>query len=379
MRQFTFPLSFGLSVCLLVASELPGARAEDKKQKSERARFETVDQVTLHGTFWPGSKGRKSPCVILLHKLGGKGSHEEGWDLLAEELAKKGFAVLSFDFRGHGGSTSIGDEFWKYRFNRDLVKNYKIGVGAKQPEAITVGDFKPAYWPFLVNDISAARSFLERKNDGGECNISNLILIGAEDGATLGALWLASESRRYRLLPPPAPAARPRLNSKPEGKDVIACVWLSLSTTIGPDRAKTQVANPLRGWLQDAGAIQKIPMAFFYGKEDTDSSRLAQSWLQIVKPNKQPMETVTRAIEGAGKVRGSPLLKVKEDEGTVALLLAENYLSRTILDKYGSSEWEKRETERHPYVWAFRGQQITAKNFDEKAFHPIPLPQFGFR
>ena len=380
MRQFMFPLSFGLSVCLLVAGVLPGARAEDKKQKSERARFTTVDQVELNGTFWPGSKGRKSPCVILLHKLGGKGSHEEGWDLLAEELAKKGFAVLSFDFRGHGGSTVIGDEFWKYRFNRDLVKNYNPRVGAKQPEAINLMDFKLAYWPFLVNDISAARSYLERKNDSGECNIANLILVGADDGATLGALWLASESRRYRLLPPAPERPRlPRLNSKPEGKDVIACVWLSMSTTIGPDKSKTNVFGVLPNWLQDAGKTQKIPMAFFYGAGDTDSSRLAHNWVQNLKTKGEPKETVTRAIQGAGKVRGSALLKVKEEDGTVARLLAENYLGNTILDKYGSTDWEKRETERYPYVWAFGMRQIPAKNFDDKSFQPIPLPQFGFR
>ncbi len=379
MRQFTLPLSFGLSVCLLAAGELPGARAQGNKQKSERARFTTVDQVELNGTFWPGSKGRKSPCVILLHKLGGKGSHEEGWDLLAEELAKKGFAVLSFDFRGHGASTSIGDDFWKYRFNRDLVKTFKPGASAKQPETINLADFKPGYAPVLVNDISAARSYLERKNDGGECNISNLILVGAEDGATLGALWLASESRRFRLLPGAVPA-RPRLNSKPEGKDVIACVWLSMSTTIGPDKAKTNVSGVLQNWLQDGGKTQKIPMAFLYGGGDTDSARLAQNWVQTLKSKGEPKETAPRPIDGAGKVRGSPLLKVKVEDGTVAsVLVAENYLANTILDKYGSNDWEKRDTEKHPYVWAFVGRQIPAKSFDEKTFQPIPLFQFGFR
>ena len=115
MRRFTLPVLFGLSVCLLVAGGLPraSAQADKDKQKSERVHFETVDQVELHGTFWPGGKGRKSPCVLLLHKLNGKGSHEEGWDLLADELAKKGFAVLSFDFRGHGDSNTIGTDFWK--------------------------------------------------------------------------------------------------------------------------------------------------------------------------------------------------------------------------------------------------------------------------
>jgi len=387
MRRFTFPVSFWLSVCLVAGGGVAGARAEDKKDrpKSERVHFETVDQVELNGTFWPSTKGRKAPCVILLHKLG-KGSHEEGWDLLGDELAKKGFAVLSFDFRGHGDSNKIGAGFWKYPFNRDLVK-YKGTSGGKPPEVLNLGDFKPAYWPFLVNDITAARTFLERKNDSGECNISNLILIGAEDGATLGVLWLASESRRYRLLPGDRPDLPPRLNppklnAKPEAKDVIGCVWLSMSTSIG----RTSVAGVLPGWLQDVGKEdaadpraprRKVPMAFLYGKEDGDSARLAKGWVRLLKTPGKSEDIFERAIEGGGKVRGSPLLKVKEDEGTVAQVVAEGYLAKVV--EHGNNEWEKRETERHPFVWAFPRQRIQAKNFEEKAFQPIPLNWFGLR
>ena len=126
MRRFTVPFSFALSVCLLAAGGLPSARGQADKQKSERVHFETVDQVELHGTFWPGNNRRKSPCVLLLHKLGGKGSHEEGWDLLAEELAKKGFAVLSFDFRGHNDSTTVDPEvFWTHPLNSQVFRRGK--------------------------------------------------------------------------------------------------------------------------------------------------------------------------------------------------------------------------------------------------------------
>jgi len=380
MRRFTLPVLFGLSICLLTAGRLPRASAQADKQKSERVHFETVDQVELHGTFWPGGKGRKSPCVLLLHKLNGKGSHEEGWDLLADELAKKGFAVLSFDFRGHGDSNTVGAEFWKYRFNRDLIK-YKA-VGGKPPETINLGDFRPGYWPFLVNDIMAARSYLERRNDSNDCNLSNLILIGAEDGATLGALWMATESRRYRLIPNPQFPAVPKLNTKPEGKDVVACVWLSMSTTIGPERARTNVASVLPIWLQDAGKSQKVPMAFVYGKEDTASAGFAQRSVAALKTGNEPKEpkvAFARPIEGAGKVRGSPLLKVKEEESTVAHILADDYLGSKILERYGNNEWEKRESEKNAYVWALGRQRITAKNYEEKAFLPIPLSAFGLR
>jgi pimeloyl-ACP methyl ester carboxylesterase len=382
MRRFTLPFSFALAVCLLAASGLPSARGQADKQKSERVHFETTDQVELHGTFWPGNNRRKSPCVLLLHKLGGKGSHEEGWDLLGEELAKKGFAVLSFDFRGHGDSSNIGDDFWKYRYNQLLLKTFKTRPGAKQPTQLNVGDFLPGYAPFLVNDISAARGYLERRNDSGDCNIANLILVGAEDGAALGALWMATESRRYRLVPDPP--RLPKLNTKAEGRDVVACVWLSMSSWVGPEKARSNYSVLLPVWLQDAAKAQKVPMAFCYGKDDTDGANNAHRWLPSVKTRNEPKETITLAVDGGGKVRGSPLLKVKEDEekGTLAHQLADGYLGTRIFERYANNEWEKRESEKFPYVWAFGplpSQRIQAKNYEEKQFQPIPLYRFGLR
>src|SRR5262249_50434133 len=69
----------------------------------ERVKFDTWDQVEIHGTFYPGSKGNKSPCALLLHPIGAN-SQMQGWDELASSLQKEGFAVLTFDFRGHGDS-----------------------------------------------------------------------------------------------------------------------------------------------------------------------------------------------------------------------------------------------------------------------------------
>jgi len=381
MRRFTVPFSFVLSVCLLAAGGLPSARGQADKQKSERVHFETVDQVELHGTFWPGNNRRKSPCVLLLHKLGGKGSHEEGWDLLADELAKKGFAVLSFDFRGHGDSNNIGDDFWKFPYNQRYLKTFKRNPRDKQPTQLNLGDFLPGYAPYLVNDITAARSYLERRNDSGDCNIANLILVGAEDGASLGALWLASESRRYRLLPGATPALPPKLNTKPEGKDVVGCVWLSMSNSVGHDRTRLNVSGLLPLWLQDIARSNKVPMAFCYGKDDTEAANSAQRWIKTVKTGSEPKETIALAVDGGGKVRGSPLLKVKEDEekGTLAHQLADKYLGSRIFDRYANNEWEKRESEKYPYVWAIGRQRIPAKNFEEKLFQPIPLVAFGLR
>src|SRR5947209_2474990 len=96
----------GLTLALLP----PAGRA----QKSEEVQFDTADKVELHGTFYAPAKPR-APCVILLHKIGGN-RDEHGWDQLAQVLQKE-YAVLRFDFRGHGDSTNVAPEFWRNASN----------------------------------------------------------------------------------------------------------------------------------------------------------------------------------------------------------------------------------------------------------------------
>ena len=82
--------------------------------------FETADGVTLAGTYYPGGKGRKSPAVLLLHDVGDD-EGQKAWDRLARSLQKDGMTVLTFDFRGHGLSTEVDEDFWDQAVNRELV------------------------------------------------------------------------------------------------------------------------------------------------------------------------------------------------------------------------------------------------------------------
>src|SRR5947209_5614593 len=66
----------------------------------------TVDRVELKGAFYPSAQGKAAPTVLLLHEFG-KDSKSTEWLKLAEALQQKGYAVLRFDFRGHGDSTGI--------------------------------------------------------------------------------------------------------------------------------------------------------------------------------------------------------------------------------------------------------------------------------
>jgi len=68
MQRFTHLLPLGLAFCLLTGGSLPPACAQPMA-KSDKVRFETVDEVTLHGTYWPSTNGRKAPCVLLLQQV----------------------------------------------------------------------------------------------------------------------------------------------------------------------------------------------------------------------------------------------------------------------------------------------------------------------
>src|SRR4051794_16201293 len=79
-------------------------RAQDEKK--EDVSFKTFDGVLIKGSYYASAKGSNAPVVMLLHKYGADRTKGD-WDALAVRLKEKGYAVLSFDFRGHGQSTQI--------------------------------------------------------------------------------------------------------------------------------------------------------------------------------------------------------------------------------------------------------------------------------
>src|SRR5205085_256037 len=114
-------------------------------------------------------------------------------------------------FRGQGKSKDVDPaKFWNVPFNAKNVK------GNPKKTTIELSDFnKDTYYPAMVNDIAAVKAWLDRKNDGGACNTSSTILIGAGDGATLGAIWQRSQWDLYRGIPDPNIAALTIPNSTP--------------------------------------------------------------------------------------------------------------------------------------------------------------------
>src|SRR5712692_6728225 len=243
----------GLLTALAILTLPGGIRAQDKAQDkksdtSDNVKFDSVDGVELRGTFYPASKA-KAPAVLMLHRYGG---NREGWDNLATDLQKAGFAVLTFDFRGHGESTKVSPDFWKYTANTNHIR----GANKADKKTIRQSDFRNDYLPMLVNDIVAAKRYLDKQNDAGLCNSSNLIVVGAEEGAALGCLWIREEWDRL----PQIKGALNRLiydpQGKPFGEDIAAAIWISPSAGLN--------GRSVGSYLRDRKEIrERTPMLFY--------------------------------------------------------------------------------------------------------------------
>jgi alpha-beta hydrolase superfamily lysophospholipase len=317
----------------LVVLALLGAapRLPSQTGSGNRALIRTVDGAELVATYYSAS--RKSPCVLFLHGLGEK-RDSRAWRPLAELLHKQGYAVLNFDFRGHGQSTTVEPEtFWMHPVNR-------AGVGGRQDEEINASEFKSGYWPVLANDINAVRSYLDRKNDLGECNASNLILIGADEGATLGALWLHSECYRYRQHPAPFFGAPPQLNKDPEIDRVLAAVWLNIAPELGSRGVS------LTNLLAPPAQRYRVPMAFVHDRDNPVARRTAEALQRSLKnPQRQP-------YTGAVQV---PAENVAHGEQLLQRYPAQNLLDylEGVADSQ-TDEWQELEPRKAQYVWRTR-------------------------
>src|SRR4051794_8262848 len=97
-----------------VAWAQPATSTNTSDPNRQRVPITTADGVELDGTYYRSTAaGRDSPCVMLVHKFAGDRGKSD-WLKLAQALQEAGFAVLTFDLRGHGGSTQISNPglFW---------------------------------------------------------------------------------------------------------------------------------------------------------------------------------------------------------------------------------------------------------------------------
>jgi pimeloyl-ACP methyl ester carboxylesterase len=252
---------------------LPQAACAQGKGGKAKVKFETFDGVELHGTFWDGINGKKSPAIILLHEIGSN-AQKAGWDEFATKLQTEGYAVLAFDFRGHDRSTSVSPKaFWNILINKNLRNAAKLGSD------ISYKDFPPTYFPMLVNDIEAAKHFLDQQNDAGLCNSSSLIVIGAKDGATLGALWMALQ---YQTPVISKNAVGLPVIQGVQGEDLACGVWLSISPWINTQQMAVSRWLAAPGLRMFPAMREKVPM-YMLCTEGNNNKNFCEDLRRVLK------------------------------------------------------------------------------------------------
>lgn len=330
MRRFRVePVLLPLLSWIVLAGLPTAGRAEPPKPS--KIVFETFDKAELQGTWYPSSvEGTKSPCVILLHKIGGN-RLQEGWETLAQALQERGFAVMSFDFRGHGDSTTVRPEFWAVRPNTANIK----GAGPKK-ESINFKDFSPAYYPMLVNDIAAAKFAVEQKNNARECNSADVMIVGAEEGAALGLLWMASEHRRFKMNF--NPMGMKVLNPDAEAKDLAGLVCLSLRPTLGGGTAGVRLPTTT---IFNNAKMRELPMCFFFGGEDAAGKQFALNiYEKVLAADKNKLKLTFKVEMEKTKLSGHELLG-KKALGTEELVA--KYLADKVREARAAKVWGERD------------------------------------
>lgn len=129
----------------------------------------TADGVMLHATYYPGTQGKETVPIILLHSW--KGSRSE-FATLAPFLQQQGHAVLVPDLRGHGESSQINGR-------------------PVDPAKFTADQFVA----MVQFDMETLKKFLQQKNNRGELNLERLCLVGSEMGAAVALTWARDDWR----------------------------------------------------------------------------------------------------------------------------------------------------------------------------------------
>jgi hypothetical protein len=325
-------------------------------------KFKTGDGLTIVGTWYPSSLKKKAACVLMLHDLTPKASRtEEGWPALAQALQHKGFAVLTLDHRGFGTTAreELPGEFWNHRPNLRL-KNY---LGQKEGVSFVKLDHQQwldhgVYLPWLVQDIVAARLWLDLKHDEGEVNSRGLFVIAAGQSAQLALLWMTTEAWRcqehtvgFGNLPA-------------EGRDLLGAIWLDLGSPTGPLFGNKAARKVL-------GATPLPPMLALIN-QDNPSARTS-------------MQILSRTLTGAGNPGveekqfnrgGSPPMRLAQAPSAETMII--EYLSAQ-LKKADVPSWSLRDVEKHQYRWVLSPRKrFPAKQAGETNPQLVPLNEWGY-
>jgi hypothetical protein len=321
----------------------PVVKKDDKKGKPEdlgdrSVSFGTSDGLALNGYFFQGTGIEKQrPDAVLMFPAPGTGPNNrvnDAWLDLARKLAEKNFSVLLFDWRGHGRNLEAGtrvfespDLFWRESYNTKLLKSIKATIDDKGLDWKMIGgrgEGTVQYKDMLMNDLIAARFFLDRKSDEGRCNTNRVWIVSEKDGAHLGLAFVAAEFYRNTIyVPNPEPFKTVQMKSA--GKDYCGLVALSYAptnpTALRVYAAATPAAQPGSKDIRDHMQSRLANVLVYAKKEGSSRSKALVNALHggateaQMKTNFKyliEVDTGTTPVTGIGMVDSMNTFKVPD-------------------------------------------------------------------
>ena len=244
-------------------STAAGVQTQPAEPVSERFTCDTADGVKIVGEFYPDAKGKgeRAPCVVLLHPVGParNSSSRADFGRLPQLLQQEGFAVVVFDFRGHGESVEI--DMPRYY---DLYPPARANPNQPLPNRIDNRDFRQiAEWVRMTNDLTAVKVWLNKQNNLKKCNSHNVALVGVEQSTLLGLMFAVNEHRDpNRALD----FAGQRMDQelRLEGEDLVSAVWLTPTDRLGGERIDPTVFQAGLQFLQ----ARRLNLMAAFGEDD---------------------------------------------------------------------------------------------------------------
>ncbi|MCA9215158.1 MAG: alpha/beta fold hydrolase [Planctomycetales bacterium] len=206
--------------------------ASETPPPAKELSIPTKDGVRLHTTYFPGSEGKKTAVVILVHgDVGpmGTGSSKDCLSL-AEFLQREKHAVFVPDLRGYGRSTTQND---------DTNAGKRLDSKRSRREDIEA---------MVKYDMEALKSKIVELHNTGELNANLICVVGFEMGTVVALNWTHLDWSMQSL---------PNLK---QSEDVRAMALIS------PLQSFRGYA--IRDALADRSVREKVSALVTYGKQD---------------------------------------------------------------------------------------------------------------
>lgn len=267
----------------------------------------TRDGVMLKATFYPGTKGKDTVPVILLHSS--KGDRKE-YTTLAPLLQQRGHAVLVPDLRGFGDSSQV-----------------MVGGQIREVDNLRL---KPSdYEAMVAYDMEAIKSFLRRQNDEGQLNVNKLCVVGAEMGASVAIQWAKLDW------------SWPILTGLKQGQDVKGLVLISPKWSFP--------GLPINAAIDHPALREQISMLLIVGGADHDALSDARRLHRVIKRDESDLPPQKRTVfffELDTKLQGAKLLGLESlsVRGARTKVTVENLVASFVDARLASQDypWVKR-------------------------------------